>query len=523
MTTVVVERSGTLDELAPFLVPRSDLLVEEAIDEHRWGQSKGPFTRYSRTVDVKPAQSKPTADTADTDPSTWHLVETTDFRLAIPIWRPLFTPLMKRALADVDRQPRRRWWWPMEVLTARSAVLVSVLTIISIMAGYLGVVIGQTLTFAAEEFGADEAAQGRTFAAVRVGVLLSLVFIGRADRIGRRPLLISFALGSILLTAAGALSTSLMMLGVTQALARGLDTGLLTLLTLAATEEVPAGVRGLALSLMTMCAGLGAGMVVWVLPVADTSVGAWRWVYVAPLIFLPVLFWCWRTMPETRRFDVAATTEAPGVVDRRRFGLLAVTAFAAALFLSPASQFQNDYLNDERGFSAAKISLFRVLISTPVGLVILAAGVIADRRGRKPLGTGGLALGAAFGLFAYFVDGAMLWAVSLLSVWTLGASYPALRGYQTEMFPTRARARVGGWLDVISVTGSAIGLLVVGELATRWGSLGPALSVLIWGPLLAIVIIWFAFPETASRELEDFNPEDPDLSGTGSGQAGQPA
>ncbi len=498
---VVVERTGTRAALAGHLEARRDLLVESETAPLTWRQQTGPFRSYERRVVI-----------SQTDGAETHLREETTFTLAMPIWSPLFNPLIKRALADPDRRPRPRWWWPKDVLPAPSAVLVSVLMVISIMAGYLGVVIGQTMTFAATEFGVDSSGQGRTFAAVRIGVLLSMLFIGRADRIGRRPLLIGFALGSIVLTAAGALSPNIVVLGATQAAARGLDTGLLTLLTLAATEEVPAGVRGIALSLMTMCSGLGAGMVVWILPVADLSIGSWRWLYVAPLLYLPVLWWCWRTMPETRRFRAASERAAPSIIDRRRFALLAVTAFCSALFLSPASQFQNQYLSDERGYTAAGISLFRILISTPVGLVILAAGVLADRRGRRPLGAIGLGVGVAMTLTSYFAEGAGLWLASLAGMWMLGAAYPALRGFQTELFPTRARAKVGGRLDVIAVSGSAVGLFIVGELATRWGSLGPALSVMVWGPAISVLLVVFAFPETASRELEHFNPDDPALS-----------
>ncbi len=499
MTVVRVERQVSRpDDLAPHLEARTDLLTEVEVAPGRFEQADGPFRRYERTVEV----------TEGVDGH--HIAETTDFRLAMPLWWPLFTPLMKRALRDPDRRPRPRWWWPKDVLPTDSAVLVSVLMVIAVVAGYLGVVISQTLTFAAEEFGADDAAQGRTLAAVRIGVLGSMLLIGRADRVGRRPLLIGFAVGSIVFTVAGALSGGLVSLGVTQALARGLDTGLLTLLGLTVIEEVPAGVRGMAVALMAMCNALGAGMVVWVLPVAGTSIGAWRWVYVAPAVFLPAMWWAWRRLPETRRFVAADAAEAPAAIDRRRFALVAGTAFVSALFLSPASQFQNEYLRDERGFEPGEISIFRILISTPAGLFMMGAGVLADRRGRRAVGSVGVGVGVVASLASYFATGSMLWISAAVGVWMLAGAYPATRGYQSELFPTRARARVGGWIDVISVTGSAIGLLAVGELSTRWGSLGSALTALIWGPLLAAVLLAFAFPETASAALERFNPDDPD-------------
>ncbi len=483
------------------LAPRIDLLVEDRTGDGRFSQSTGPFERYERQV--REIQSY--------DNGLVNVAETYDYRLAVPLWRPLVNLVMRRGLQDPNRTPRGRWWWPEEVVSQRSATLVSVIALLSVFAGYLGVVISQTITFAAEEFQASDRSQAWTLAGLRFGVFASLILIGRADRIGRKPLLIGFTAASIVFTAAGAFSTGLISLGIAQALARGFDTGLLTLLTLAVTEEVPAKIRAVVLGIMTMCTGLGAGMVVWVLPLADLDVRAWRIIYLVPLVFLPVVLWCWRIMPETRRFDRAAETEASGVVNRKRFVMLAVGAFAATLFLSPASQLQNEYLRDEQGFDAGQISIFRILIGTPVGIPILLAGFLADRKGRKPVGGLGVAIGAVASLLAYFSGGVQLWVSSAISVWLLAAAFTVLRSYSTELFPTRARARIGGWLDLISVAGSFVGLVVVGYLAEVYGSLGPALSVVVWGPLLTAGLVLFAYPETAARELETLNPSDPIL------------
>ena len=223
------------------------------------------------------------------------------------------------------------------------------------------------------------------------------------------------------------------------------------------------------------------------------------------------LIWAYRTLPETRRFTRAVENHAPAPVNRRRFALIAGSAFASALFLSPASQLLNEYLRDELSFSAGRISLFRLITGTPAGLIILGAGVLADRIGRKPIGGVGLALGALGSAAVFFLDGAALWIIGTMGFWLLAGAFPALRGYQTELFPTRARAKVGGWIDLITVTGSAIGLLVAGELSEQWGALGPAITVLVAGPLLVSVLVFTVYPETASIELEAFNPDDPAL------------
>lgn len=498
MTEAIVDIVIDQHTAEALLAPRTDLVLERLDDDGVYRQEHGPFRAYERRLTLEAVGDRT------------HVTEHTTFRLDVPLWAPLFHPLMKRALAETDRSMRRRWWWPAEVLPAISARLLGALSVLAIIAGYLGVLIGQTITFAADEFGADDATQGRTLAAIRIGVVLSVIVIRRADRIGRRPLLLGFTLAALLFTFLGATASSMVQLGFFQAISRGFTTGLLTLLTLAVTEEVPAGVRALGISLMTMCSGLGAGMVLWVLPVADQSIGAWRWTYVAPALFLPALLWVARRLPETRRFDRAAETGASAPVNRRRFLLIAFSAFASALFLSPASQLLNEYLRDEQAMSAGAISLFRLLIGTPGGLVVLIAGIAADRVGRKPIGGIGLGVGVVFNVLIFFSSGLWLFVIGAIGFWTLASAFPALRGYQTELFPTRSRARVGGWIDLITVTGSAIGLLTVGELSTRWGSLGPAIAVMAIAPAIVVLLIIFVYPETASRELEDFNPDDPD-------------
>jgi MFS family permease len=512
MTTVRVRRQLDAEGLARLRTPRADLVREETSDGWTFTQGEGPFRRYRRTVRAATAPD-----------GTCEVEEVTEFELVMPVWRPLFTPLMRRALQDPDRRPRRRWWWPEEVVSTQTTTLVGLLVVLSVVAGYLASVISQTVTFAAEEFGAGRTAQGNTLAAVRVGVVLSVVVARLADRHGRRPLIMATAGASTVLTAAGALAPDLWVLGGTQTLARGLATALATLVVIAAAEEVPAGARALCVSLLALGSALGSGIVLWVLPAADLGPGGWRVVYLVPLAALPVLVWVGRSLPETRRFHAARTGTGPVRVDRTRFVLLGVTAFAAAVFLSPAAQFSNEFLREERQYSALAISAFRLITSTPAVLAVMIGGLLADRRGRRWLGAMGLVVGSAALALSYQSAGVALWLWAALGVWLLAAATPALRVYQAELFPTRARGRAGGWLDLIAVSGSALGLVATGVLADRWGSLSPAVAVMLVGPAVVAVLILLWFPETRQLELETLNPGDRGP-GTGAGgtRAGQP-
>ena len=151
-------------------------------------------------------------------------------------------------------------------------------------------------------------------------------------------------------------------------------------------------------------------------------------------------------------------------------------------------------------------------ISLPATVAVPIGGYIADRFGRRWFGGIALGLSAIASALSYQSNGWMLWVTAGLGVSLAGAAIPALRGYQTELFPTKARGRVGGMLDVISVAGSALGLVLVGQLAIRWDDLGDAIGVLVFAPVLVAVLIIAFYPETAKKELEEFNPTDPAIS-----------
>ena len=261
---------------------------------------EGPFTRYERTVH---------ADRIDG--GGYHVHEEIRWQLAIPLWGVLFRPLVARQLrrkappeilTEDEAAARAPWWSPPARLDARSASVLSMLCGLSMLTGYLGTTITQTMTYAANEFGASTAAQGATLAAVRVGVLLSLVLVTISDRRGRHKLLLVCSVGGILASVAGAASPSLWALGGTQTFARAFATALALLIGVVSVEEMPAGGRAYAASVIAMTAALGAGVAVILLPLADSGIYAWRIIYVVPLFGLPFFVRLARKLPESRRF-----------------------------------------------------------------------------------------------------------------------------------------------------------------------------------------------------------------------------
>lgn len=493
---VTIEETEEVDDegLAAYRSPRNDVVSEAAEGDGRFTMAAGPFSRYERTLQVE--------SSGDGRHVVSHRVV---FQLAVGWWWRLFLRPMRRTLRRADTGSP--WWAPPEVLDAQAAAALASLAYLSIVGGYLGTLITQSLTYAADEFGADDGQQATTLAVIRVGVLLSLGIAAWADRNGRRRALLACAAGGCVLTALGAVTPGLIALSATQIFARGLATALGLLIVVVIAEEMPAGARAYGVSLLTMSGGLGAGMVLWILPLVELDERAWRGLYIVPLLFLPLIRATATLLPESRRF-VRQHAAAKFAGHGRRLALLAGTTFALAILSTPASQLQNEFLREEFSFSAGQITLFTILTVTPASIGIVIGGRLADTRGKRLVGGIGLGMGAAL-TAAQFVTTSveLVWTVATIGSIFGGLAVPALAIYGPELFPTSLRTKANVVMTILGVFGSVLGLGLVSYLSDRW-SLGPAIAVLAIAPLLATLVLIPRYPETAHKELEELNPED---------------
>jgi predicted MFS family arabinose efflux permease len=507
LNSVVLDRAG-LDKL---LRPRMDVVTEQVGDggdpgtgpetgtvTARFEAAVGPLRTYERTVEARPR--------AD---GRFDVTERSHFELAIPLWGIVFVPGYRHELRRLDRRdsPRHPWWAPPDRVDARAARILGLLCTVSLVVGYLGTVVTQTITYATDGFGASDSAQGNLLAAVRVGVLLALVIVALADRRGRRRLVLGATIASCAFTALGALAPSMIVLGATQVVSRGLSMSVVMLITVIAAEEMPAGSRAYAVSVMTMTGALGAGMCLWALPLTGLGDNAWRLLYVIPLLGIPVTLWVARYLPESRRFARPHRDVAVLRGHGRRMALLGASFFLISSFGAPATQLMNDFLKDERGFSASRIALFTMLTTTPGGIGLVAGGRMADVRGKRLIVAVGVAGGAALTLASFMSEGWPMWVWNLFGTILAAAAGPALGMYGPELFPTSARGRANGIIQTVSVAGSALGLVFAGRMLDS-GGLASAMRPLLIGPLIVAVLVLLFFPETARRELEELNPED---------------
>jgi MFS family permease len=526
VTHVVVTSRADEQELAALLDPQDHFVRERREAPGRFVIDTGPFTRWERRVDAEPG----------TGPGGQRVVTTTvDFTLAIPLWGPVFALLIRRNLRRTGGRGRRQPWMP-PLMDARSTQMVSILAIFAVYAGYLGVLLSQTNAFFKAEFGASSSEIADAQIAVRLGALAAFAVVATADRWGRRRALLGSTVLAILFATTGAFAPNLWAMTASQGLARVFSSAMLILITVISAEEVPAGARASSLSILTVAGGLGAGGTVALLWVGGLSPSAWRFIYLVPLPFLVTVPALARRLGETRRFEVfeleAATShgvepeaeaeaeaeDPPAGAGRRdpverrdlarRLLLVSAMLLLFNLFIIPTAGFTNDYLLNERGFAAWQITLFQLITNVPMGAALITGGWLADRYGRKVIGSIGLIGGTVTTVAVFFTDGWLLWGSSGLYAVFAGLVVPSLLVYPTEVFATGTRGRANGITNLAAAAGAVLGLKAMGVLADRYGSFGPAVAVIAVAPLLVVGIVVLWFPETSGVELESLNPED---------------
>jgi len=399
--------------------------------------------------------------------------------------------------------------------------------------GLLFGLLSQVLTYIAADLGDGSRTQQTTLLAiVRVGVVVTLVVMVFADRIGRRKVaLASFSLAAAL-TLITAVAPSLWAVGALQFFSRNLAIAGLLCADTIAVEEMPPGSRAMVAGLGALAYGLGAGIIVLTLPLADLGPWGWRLTFLVAGLSLPLIWNVRKYLPESRRFqklaqnresvalaalssDIAgeplaplmAASENPSAANRIniwRFVVVAAIFFLLNVFLAPASQLQNDYLRTEVGFSAIMITLFVITTSTPGAIGVLVGGRFADKHGRKTTIIPGLLAIGIFNAIFFSVVGVPMWFASLLGSTVGGMAAPALAVIVPELFPTAHRGAVRGAVAALAVAGSVAGLLLAGSLIDARGY-GFTFTLLAITPIAAALVA-LALPETRGKELEEINP-----------------
>lgn len=406
---------------------------------------------------------------------------------------------------------------PPVAFTAEQAGRVAALAVVGALANFGGSLLTQSGDAVVDSFDRSSEALGFALALIRVGVLVSLVAAALADRWGRRRMMLLCLAGICVANAVTAAAPSFEIFTGAQLVTRSLVNAALVVAGLAAVEEAPEGARAFTLSLFGLAIGLGFGMSVVLLPLADLGTDSWRIAFVisaATILLVPGLA---RAMRETRRYaQLEARTRERGrlfeAFDRRygaRFALLGLAAFLGNVFSAPSSQLMNRYLTKEHGFSNSGVAALRGVTAGVPGLAgLLIGGRLSETRGRRPVAIAGLAVAAVFQMGFFVSDGALLWLTPTIAIIATAGAGLALGTLSGELFPTEARGRSNGFLMVCGVTGSVVGLLLATQLEDVVGGLGPAIALCGLAPLLAAFFVIPRLPETRGRQLDEISPSE---------------
>jgi MFS family permease len=280
------------------------------------------------------------------------------------------------------------------------------------------------------------------------------------------------------------------------------------LIAVVAIEEMPRNARAYATGFLAVLSGIGAGIAVASLPLADLGPSAWRYVYVVTLIWTITAFIITKHLPESKRFvpriDVTSDMHtATKAALRTNIGRICSVVFLTNLYIATASIFQNRYLKEQRDYSATLIAVFTIATSSPASLGLLVGGRLADAKGRRVLGATMVPLGALLLALSFTTSGVVMWSTAIAGGIAFGMSYPAMAVYRGELFPTSVRSLAGGIIMTSALVGGSFGLIGGGLFLDNDISYGSVMMWLVLGPVVASLIVWFRYPETAHLSLEE--------------------
>jgi len=373
-------------------------------------------------------------------------------------------------------------------------------------------------------FHVSAAAIGLAHGGIVAGQFVAFFLAWRADRVGRRPLLIATVIGYIIATTLTAASFDLWSFMVCQFFAQvciGAEFGIAVAMVV---EEFPPERRGRALGTLQTIGPLGAiGAAALVAVGFQHSPLSWRGFFLVgavPLVFVALGR---RKLKETVPFEQARARQhgarpvrqhlleawrKPGV--RKVLLVVGVIALLESIPANSATTWWAYYAEHQRHFSSETVSLF-VIGAFGVGtLGYYSCGRVMDRIGRKPTAIVYLLLATVFGLGVFNVSTELPSFFLLLGAVFFGLGLgPVLSAFATEPFPTDVRSQASSWVrNGFATLGSVIGPAVVGVLGGAGGAIGDiggAVSVMCVLFLPAIVLIWAMVPETRGVALAERN------------------
>jgi putative MFS transporter len=435
------------------------------------------------------------------------------------------TPLL---IARLDRLPMTRYVWQLLLVLSLCGFfeIYEIALTSTLSAGLIHAGI-----FAADRRGMFGLGDQATFiAATFLGLFVGTSSCASiADRFGRRRTLI----GSLLWYTAAATIMA------TQRSAIGLDawrfvTGIgvgVQLITIDSyvAELVPAQVRGKAFSLsysLMYLAVPAAGVISWLLlPRSPWGISGWRYVALFPILAAPLLWLIHRFVPESPRWlisrgKVVAAERVISIMERKALigagSALPVQkpTSGQGVSMSAPGMFQSPYLRRtvmllilnifqalgyygfnnwvpallaSQGINFVKSLQYSLVIALVYPLTPLFCAWIADRLERKWLIVAGAAGTAVFGLiFArQALPQSLIAFGALVTISNIVLSY-SYHAYQTELYPTRIRARAIGFVYSFSRLATILSGFAIAFALRQFGTSG--VFLFIAGCMFVVVV-----------------------------------
>ncbi len=201
-------------------------------------------------------------------------------------------------------------------------------------------------------------------------------------------------------------------------------------------------------------------------------------------------------------------------IHRRRWFLLAVLCLSLVMVVMSVSGLNVAIPSLQRSLDATATDLQWIVDSYAIVFagLLLSAGALGDRFGRKRALVGGLAVFAGGSLLGVFAESSNQVIVSRV-VMGVGAAFimPATLSLVSAIFPPKERGKAIAIWAGFAGAGGALGPLIVGALLTEWAFLpgywwGSAFVVNVVTGLAVLLVILVFSPE--SRD-DDVTPLDP--------------
>ena len=267
------------------------------------------------------------------------------------------------------------------------------LSVATFFEGYDFMALTQILPQVRAELGLSRSGAGLLIGAVNVGTVVAWLLVRKADRWGRRRVMMLTITGYTVFTFLTGLSFDVWTFGVCQFLARLFLIGEWATSMVYAAEEFPSDRRGTMIGVIQAFSSLGSIVCAGVVPLLLHTQWGWRSVYFVGVVPLILLAFARRNLRETTRFETLQSSNdlpPPRPITyilrtpyRKRLLQLAVVWGLTYLCTQNAITFWKEFALSERGWTDGDVGVAITIAAVASMPLVFGAGKLLDVIGRR--------------------------------------------------------------------------------------------------------------------------------------------